>query len=176
MEEELNVYLKPLRRGSPFLPEVSRINDEAFPPFEHVSIDAMLSVGESDGNGFDVILLDGEAAGFVLYLVEGDVCFLGFLAVSKEHRSAGIGGKALELLRTRMSGKRIFLNVESPGPTPDIRSRRIGFYSRHGLVPCGLRTEFAGTEWTVLCDGHLSEGEYTALMDMAGTPFRFLAR
>ncbi|MBR2092753.1 MAG: GNAT family N-acetyltransferase [Candidatus Methanomethylophilaceae archaeon] len=167
--------LVPLREGSPLLEEVSRINEEAFPPFERVSIEEMLSVPGRQGEGFCAIVEGGKAAGFLLYLLRSDVCFLGFLAVSEEMRSAGIGGNTLELLKSKMAGKRIFLNAESPGPEADIRTRRIGFYARHGLVPCGLRTEFAGTEWTVLCSGPLSREEYTALMNDAGTPFRFLA-
>ncbi len=91
--------LVPLREGSPFLAEVSRINDEAFPPFEHVGMDEMLSVLRRDGNGFCAIVEDGKVSGFLLYLLRDDVCFLGFLAVSKEHRSAGIGGRALESLK-----------------------------------------------------------------------------
>ncbi len=91
--------LVPLREGSPFLEEVSRINDEAFPPFERVSIEEMLSVPRRQGGGFCAIVEGGKAAGFLLYLLRNDVCFLGFLAVSEGMRSAGIGGRALELLR-----------------------------------------------------------------------------
>ncbi len=171
----MSIELVPLGRGSPFLRDVSRMNEESFPPFERVSIEEMMSAGEAEGNGFEAIVRDGKAVGFVLYLVLEDVCFLGFLAVSEDVRSAGIGGEAVEMLKARMSGKRIFLNAESPGPEKDVRSRRIGFYARHGLHPCGIVTEFAGTEWTVLCTGGLDKDEYTALMNIAGTPFRFLA-
>ncbi len=171
----MRVELVPLERGSPFLQDVSRINEESFPPFERVSIDEMLSAGEAEDNGFEAIVLDGKAVGLVLYLVLDDICFLGFLAVYGSMRSAGIGGEALESLKSRMSGRRIFLNAEYPGPEKDVRSRRIGFYARHGFEPCGIMTEFAGTEWTVLCTGSLEKEEYAALMDMAGTPFRFLA-
>ncbi|MBR6204537.1 MAG: hypothetical protein IKQ60_05740 [Candidatus Methanomethylophilaceae archaeon] len=44
--------LVPLSRGSPFLPDVSRINEESFPANERVSVDEMLEVGSEDGNGF----------------------------------------------------------------------------------------------------------------------------
>ncbi len=111
----------------------------------------------------------------MLYLVRGDVCFLGFLAVSEERRSRGIGGEALELLKKRMEGRRVFLNAESPGPEQDERSRRVRFYARH-VHPCGIRSEFAGTGWTVLCTGGLSKEEYSSMMDIAGTPFRFADR
>ena len=168
--------LVPLSRGSPFLPDVSRINEGSFPANERVSIDEMLEVGSEDVNGFVAIVRDGTAAGFMLYLVRGDVCFLGFLAVSEGLRSRGIGGEALELLKKRMEGRRVFLNAESPGLDQDERSRRIGFYARHGLVPCGIHSEFAGTEWTVLCTGDLSKEEYSSLMGAAGTPFRFADR
>jgi len=171
----VSIELVPLERGSPFLQDISRINDESFPPFERVSTDEMLSAGKAEGNGFEAIVIDGKAVGFVLYLVLDDICFLGFLAVSEGMRSAGIGGKVLESLKEKMSGKRIFLNAESPGSDYDVRSRRIGFYARHGFEPCGIRAEFAGTEWTVLCTGPLGKEEYTALMKIAGTPFRFLA-
>ena len=168
--------LVPLKERSPLLAEVSRINDEAFPPSERISTEEMLGVGSSGTNGFEAIVVEGGAAGFLLYLVRDRVCFLGFLAVAEGLRSSGIGGEALETLKHRMGGRRIFLNAESPGPEEDVRSRRIGFYSRHGLRPCGLRTKFSGTEWVVLCTGDLGRDEYAAMMGLAGTDFRFLER
>ena len=155
---------------------MSEINKGSFPANERISVDEMLEVGSEGGNGFVAIVRDGTAAGFMLYLVRGDVCFLGFLAVSEGLRSRGIGGEALELLKKRMEGRRVFLNAESPGQEQDERSRRIGFYARHGLVPCGIHSEFAGTGCTVLCTGGLSREEYASIMSVAGTPFRFADR
>ncbi len=140
----MTVLLVPLDEGSPLLGEVSDINESSFPECERVSVGEMLRAGSLEGSGFEAIVSEGRTAGFMLYLVQGDVCFLGFLAVKEDLRSAGIGGKALEILKGRMSGKRVFLNAESPGQVEDDRDRRIRFYSLHGLVPCGLRTEFSG--------------------------------
>ncbi|MBI3914426.1 MAG: GNAT family N-acetyltransferase [Chloroflexi bacterium] len=93
--------------------------------------------------------MDGALVGYATILpnIAPQVYFLEYLAIAREQRNAGIGGRLLRHLARELRGKAsgLIWEVETPDVgTPDerqLRARRIAFYARNGglLIECAPR-------------------------------------
>ncbi len=117
----------------------------SFPPEERDDPRVLAAKVES-GQAWLFTAHAGEGlVGFAVVMplaVEG-VLLLDYLAVAPGHRNRGVGSAFLgylgEELRDAGADRGVLLEVESPdwgtGEERALRTRRIGFYRRHGIVP-----------------------------------------
>lgn len=115
---------------------------------------------------------DTDFGGLVITVLYGDLVLIDYFAVSEEIRGTGIGSQAIDLIRERYKGKRIFLEIESTlKPCDDliIRKRRKSFYLRNGLTECGISVMLFGVEMELLAfDKSVTYEEYYELYNNLG--------
>ena len=99
------------------------------------------------------ILCEGRFLGFAATMNSPDLIMLDYLAVSKQHRSQGIGSVALKELMSRYSDRAFLLEIESPfepGPDQHIRQKRKQFYVNCGMTPLGTEVNLFGIRMELL--------------------------
>lgn len=74
---------------------------------------------------------DGDFAAVFATWEMDDFLYIEHFAVKEEYRNGGYGGRLLDILLEE-KGRPMVLEVEVP--EDELTRRRIGFYSRHGLV------------------------------------------
>jgi ribosomal protein S18 acetylase RimI-like enzyme len=163
--------------------DVRRIYEEGFPPHQRAEFNELTS--ERQDGEFSVVLTghgqsaSGQPCGFAMLRPLGrtGLIYLRYFVVDHHQRGQGLGGILWDRLTglLRADGYELLVfdvdDPAEPGQEPDevsIRSRRIGFYERHGarLLPVsGYRTpDTAGPgkepEWTpmLLMTADLSGG------------------
>lgn len=121
------MHLEFLTPESPWLEAARRLYLEAFPAQERRDRENMLL-----GNAHfrPAAFCRGEEFGGILFYWESrDFIFLEHFAVEPRLRNAGLGAKALGLLKGL--GKPIILEIELP--EDELTRRRKGFYERNGF-------------------------------------------
>lgn len=91
--------------------------------------------------------------GLVITVLCEDLVLIDYLAISSELQGKGVGSAAIELIRKRYSGKRIFLEIETTLKNcADLenRLRRKHFYLKNGLTECGFSVYLFGVEMEIL--------------------------
>ena len=73
---------------------LERINEEAIPEAERVSLEDMICTGAEVTGIYE----NGEPAGFLVTRDYRRICYLAFLAVRSDLRSRGLGGQAVRAL------------------------------------------------------------------------------
>ena len=110
---------------------VFSIMEQSFPRDEYRSREGQRALFDDDDYALYVHENEaGEIVGFVSVWQIADDLFIEHLAVEESCRSAGIGGKMLEELRTLYS---LPLCLEVELPANELCRRRIAFYERHGF-------------------------------------------
>lgn len=79
---------------------------------------------------YDLLMLNNDFAGFMLWFEFPDMCFIEHVAILPRLRGKGIGKQAMEGF-TAKHQKTVVLEVELP--TSEINQRRIKFYQRLGF-------------------------------------------
>lgn len=124
------------------LEQLRAIYDDSFPPHERADFSFLVDCLASGARWFFVATRDDALLGFAMIVpfVTRDIHLLEYLAVSRDARGAGIGGKLLDgvtaAIRHSQSAIGILLEAE-PDDEGDaderaLRARRIAFYARHG--------------------------------------------
>ena len=93
------------------------------------------------------ILRDGRFAGLAFMAFHKDLVLVDYLAVVPALRGSGVGSAALQALRSRYPGKRLFLEIESvyeDTPERPLRLRRKHFYLENGMTPMGVMVRLFG--------------------------------
>ncbi len=124
--------------------QIEKINREAFPPEEYMPISEMLEV-QARGE-FDVLaLLDGETAvGFMAVSADERAAYLFFLAVGRDFRSKGYGGRLRCTVRCTRGGnaRSIWSRL-----TPTRKMRSSGCAAAAFISITALHR--AGTRWNI---------------------------
>lgn len=117
--------------------EAAKLYERAFPPNERrptgqwrqcmLSQKSFRPYAIVEGGDFCGFITAWELAGFV---------YVEHFATEPAKRNGGIGGRALELFKSRYSPRPIVLEVELP--TDGMAGRRVAFYERHGFTLLGL--------------------------------------
>ena len=137
----------------PAVADVRAIYEEGFPPHQRADF-AELSERRRDGEFTLALVRGGQPCGFAMLRSLGGTgwVYLRYFVVDRRQRGQGLGGVLWDLLTARLRAAGFALLVfdvedpAEPGHGPDeacARSRRIGFYERHGarLLPVtGYRT------------------------------------
>ena len=116
----------------------------SFPDAERKPIRRILKMAKLGRARIWAIRGDGKFAGLLMTMEAPHLVQLDYLAVCKKERNSGLGAEALKLLREKLEGRPMFLEIENPdqpGPDQDLRRRRRGFYLRCGMEPLGIRAQ-----------------------------------
>ena len=122
------------------------------------------------GIGEILALSEGDkTVGLVITAIMGELVLVDYLAVNEALRGGGIGSRALELIRERYSGRRIFLEIEEPREDAENNAQRIrrkAFYERCGVHDAGVRAYVYGCDFMLMTfGGGVTFGEYLALLE-----------
>jgi GNAT superfamily N-acetyltransferase len=160
--------------GPAAVADVRRIYEEGFPPHQRADF-ADLTDRRQDGEFALALVATGRPCGFAMLRPLGGTgwVFLRYFVVDSRQRGRGLGGLLWDQLTARLRADGFTLLVfdvddpAEPGCEPDevrVRSRRIGFYQRHGarLLPVtGYRTPHVAP--------HAAEPDWTPMLLMAGS-------
>ena len=146
--------LKKIKRDSPDAALVEKLNNEAFPANERVSINGIFDFGKDGSLDILGIYDVGEFVGFYVIRVFGHFAYIAYFAVCPEKRSQGIGGAALRLLGEYYPERQIVVDFEAPDESCGNnaqRLRRRGFYYRNGFYETGWYQFYMETEFEIAC-------------------------
>ena len=110
----------------------------SFPAAERKSIRRILRMRRDGRAKVWAIRRDGKFSGLLMTMESPHLVQLDYLTVCKKARNSGLGAEALSLLREKLAGRPLFVEIESPftpGPDQTLRQRRRGFYLRAGMTP-----------------------------------------
>lgn len=144
----------------------------SFPKYERKPF-ALMQLWEKLGK-MEILCIgsDTDFGGLVITVLYRDLVLIDYFAVCEEIRGTGIGSQAIDLIRERYKGKRIFLEIEStlkPCKDLSIRKRRKSFYLRNGLTECGISVMLFGVEMELLVfDKSVTYEEYYGLYKNLG--------
>lgn len=152
--------------------QVESLQKEAFPLNESYSMEQILELAESDHIEYMSFWEDGVLCGILFYNVGRTMVYLFYLAVNKEQRSKGYGGKLLAWLKESYPDKSIAANIEPTGfhaDNEEQRVRRLRFYERNGfhLIPYRLSDD-SGLYDIISTGRGFSENEYLILIAELG--------
>lgn len=128
---------------------------EAFPEQERKPfslIERKAAMGEME---LLLIREEKKRIGFAIVAYGERLVLLDYFAISPRWRGQGYGSAALELIRELYSDRPLFLEIEKPLMTenvkaPDIRQRRKAFYLRNGMLETGVNVELFGVKMELL--------------------------
>lgn len=113
-----------------YFPLAWEIYLEAFPPEERKTLDAQTQLMNNPLYHYDIVIVDDELIGFVLWWNLDSVRFIDHFATASKHRNKDFGKMILENF-VKNHNKPVLLEVELP--YSDINKRRIKFYERIGF-------------------------------------------
>ena len=138
----------------------------SFPAAERKPIRRILRQRARDRAQVWAIRRDGKFCGLLMTMESPHLVQLDYLAVCKKERNSGLGAEALSLLREKLAGRPLFVEIESPftpGPDQALRQRRRGFYLRAGMTPLHILAEVYEVQMELLgWDCELTFDEYLA--------------
>ncbi|MCD7729523.1 MAG: GNAT family N-acetyltransferase [Clostridia bacterium] len=111
---------------------------------------------------------DDNFAGFAYVVANTKMAYLFFLAVTKDQRGKGIGGKILTEIKQRYGDKSVTLNIEEIDETSknyNERLRRKAFYEKNGFRIADIKTKECGVKYDMLVYGkNVTYKDYADLM------------
>lgn len=159
-------------QSSGYINELRSLYEAAFPEDEKKDFNYML--GLRDEGKLEMLAIDdnGEFAGLIINLLsDSNTVLLDYFAVSPDKRSSGIGGRALELLLDRITGKKLIFEIEMQDDNAlnvEDRRRRKSFYLRNGIKETGVFVNVYNTDFELLTnDGKLSYEDYISALKNA---------
>lgn len=134
--------------------EINDLALEAFPVEEYLSPDKLVDMSKDECFNFYYLCDDNTFIGFVALQIYKDLCYLFFLAVSKNNRNKGYGSKIIKLIKEKFSNKTHIVDFEML----DIKSnnfnqriKRREFYLKNGYKETGLFLSYLGVDYEVFC-------------------------
>ena len=136
---------------------IYRLYRKAFPSNERKPFVLMLKKRRK--KIFEILSIEdrnGAFVGLAIIIKYRDLALLDYFAVAPGKRSSGIGSKAFQILKSRYSKYRFFLEIENTYiETPDIaeRKRRKNFYLKNGMSEIPFIVELFGVEMELMGNG-----------------------
>ena len=156
------MQLKLLPQNSKDKQIADTINEEAFPECERNSLNDMYASDAADRIEILGIFEDNDIVGFLIVRKYENIRYLAYFAVRNDKRSAGIGSRALKLLKERYPVAQIVAEFETPDNSCDnntLRLRRRDFYMRNGFYETGWYSFYDDTEFTIICSESVFDKE-----------------
>ena len=143
------IELKKTGKNTGCMEILEQINHEAIPECERNSLDDLIDTG-AEVLG---IFLDGVPVGYFVLREYKSILYLAYFAVSREHRSEGIGSRALAQLIREAKDRQIVVEYEAPSGSDvnGMAARRRDFYLRNGFSRTGWYTFYDETEFEIAC-------------------------
>lgn len=133
--------------------EIKKLYKHAFPRSERVPFFLIKRFSKRRDVSLTAFYDGGTFCGFS-YSVESDTLFLVlYLAVSKEVRGQGYGGKILSYLKETHPDKTVVLHIEpldESAPNIEERKSRLNFYLKNGFINTGYFVEEVGGRFLIL--------------------------
>ena len=133
--------------------EIKKLYKHAFPRSERVPFFFFFRFSKRRDISLTAFCDGGSFCGFS-YSVESDTLFLVlYLAVSKEVRGQGYGGKILSYLKETHPDKTVVLHIEpldESAPNIEERKSRLNFYLKNGFINTGYFVEEVGGRFLIL--------------------------
>lgn len=117
--------------------QIEALYMRAFPKEERKPFSRMVKK-QAEGS-MELLCIEDDAGlflGLAIYVLDGDLALLDYLAIMEEYRNQGIGSKILSRLQTYYPGKRFLLEIEDAAAESEdqsMRIRRKAFYLRNGM-------------------------------------------
>ena len=143
--------LKKLTIDSPDIRALEEINEEAIPECERNSLRDLMDTGATV-----LGIYNNDPVGFLVIREYKTILYLAYLAVDREMRSKGSGGKAVGELIANNNDRMIVVEYEAPDPFSaeyELNMRRKEFYKRNGFSETGYFTFYDDTEFEIGCAG-----------------------
>lgn len=134
----------------------SRINDEAFPPSERMSMEEILDFASTTNTDALGVYDGAQPVGFIVILKNDRCGYVYFYAIDSRLRSKGYGSAALKKLNDEYKSIQITLDFEVLDENADNyaqRLRRRRFYLRNGFHETGRYTMLGDERFEVVCNG-----------------------
>lgn len=148
-----------LARLTPESPDIGcfeRINTEAFPPSERMSMEELFDFARDTDTEILGLYDEKTPVGFTVLLKNAVCGYVYFLAVDAQMRSKGYGGAALRALREAYPQLQIILDfeeIDEAAENLEQRIRRRKFYLRNGFHETGRYTFMMEDRFEVVCTG-----------------------
>lgn len=160
--------LKKIDRHSEDVPLLEKLNNQAFPENERISIDNMFSFSETNGTDVIGIYNNDKFSGFIITMKFRKCVYICYLAVCPEKRSQGIGGQTLKILKEYYPDCQIVVDFEAPDENSSNnvqRIRRRNFYYRNGFFETGYYQFYMETEFEIACsEPDFNKAEFESLI------------
>ncbi|MBE5762244.1 MAG: GNAT family N-acetyltransferase [Clostridiales bacterium] len=141
--------------------QLDKLNIEAFPEDERIPLPRMLEMCRS-GRLEIMAFYDEEFVGFAAVSRKENTSYLFYLAVKKEFRSKGYGGKILKELLMIYPGSQIVVDMEvldSSAENAKQREDRRRFYLKNDFIATGYLLTYHGITFEVMCSGEKFDKE-----------------
>lgn len=147
-----------------------QINDEAFPPSEHMSMDEIFAF-QADTNTDILGIYDNDTpVGFAVILKNDECGYVYFIAIDKKKRSKGYGKAAMEKIISDYPCLQIVLDFEEIDESAENNAQRIrrkNFYLQNGFHETGRYTLLSENRFEVVCSGEkLRENAFKDLLNI----------
>lgn len=148
--------------------DFERIDNEAFPLSERMSMDEIFSFASDTDTDVLGIYDSGTPVGFIVLLKNEECGYLYYIAIDKNRRSKGYGGAAIKKLFETYPQLQIILDFEEMDEHAKNyaqRIRRKDFYLRNGFHETGRYTILWNERFEVVCSaGGLREEAFKDLL------------
>lgn len=147
---------------------VKKLYTSSFPKRERIPFKILLKLCKR-GKVDLLIFTDVDIfVGFAFIIKHKDIVFILYFAINDTIRGKGYGGKALQTIKNKYSGKRIILNIESTqiiGSNHEERVKRKNFYMKNGYKEAKLFSRERGEIFEMLIlNGIIEKEEYCNLL------------
>ena len=153
--------MKDITASSKDLELVRKLNNEAFPLAERVSIDELLTyTGDQNAHLFGFYDED-LFVGFVFLIVHPRLVYISFFAVDSDLRGEGYGHQILKRLQ-QCYQRPLALEIErldEPSDNLDQRSARLSFYEKNHFRKAKAYLEYEGLSFEILHQGERFDEE-----------------
>lgn len=134
----------------------SEVNNEAFPPSEHMTMDEILDFANATDTDVLGIYDEAQPIGFIV-IMKNDRCgYIYFYAIDSRLRSKGYGSAVLKQLNDEYKDIQMTLDFEILDENAENyaqRLRRRQFYLRNGFHETGRYTMLRDEKFEVVCNG-----------------------
>lgn len=163
-----NIKLVKMNRNSCDIPLLEKLNNQAFPENERISVEDMFCFSENDGRDILGIYTDNKFSGFFIIMRFMKCAYICYFAVCPEKRSQGIGGNALCLLKKYYPDCHMVVDFEATDENAENNQQRIrrrNFYYRNGFFKTGYFQFYMKTEFEIACsEQYFDKTEFEGLI------------
>lgn len=132
----INLTFLDIKNNKECRKKVMKLYNEAFPKEEKIPIWLLKLLARKNKAKFYGIYDNKKFVGLVYNIYYKDIVFIFYLAIDKELRGQGYGGKVLGFIKQKYSGHRIILSIEPVDKNSnnyEQRRKRKEFYIKNGF-------------------------------------------